>query len=194
MEFLSCFVLRRIKTIRLWVCRRSLDFCHCDSGAELLQLVIVRMIYESKKRVLLCPSRSRLFWWIGSCSCNFQSSKTTTGVLRAEGTGAVKGQRSEAKRNNWRGTRFAGSRPFMPDSLYPCTESKPGRRQPDEHCKAMRWRQPRTGLSPCRAWPLFGALRGVHAEVRARRMTRSGRGAAETYFRPGGNLPPSRTR
>ena len=28
----------------------------------------------------------------------------------------------------------------MPDSLYPCTESKPARRQPGEHCKAMRWR------------------------------------------------------
>jgi hypothetical protein len=102
MEYLSCFASSPYKTIRVWVCRRSLDFCHCDSGAALLQLVIVR-IYESKKRVLICPSRSRLFWWIGSCSCNFQSSKTMTGVLRAGGTGAVRGDRREAKRNKWKG-------------------------------------------------------------------------------------------
>jgi hypothetical protein len=33
----------------------------------------------------------------------FNPAKRTTGVLRAEGTGAVKGDRREAKRNKWRG-------------------------------------------------------------------------------------------
>jgi hypothetical protein len=35
----------------------------------------------------------------------FKSSKTTTGVLRAEGTGAVRGERSEAKQNKSTGGR-----------------------------------------------------------------------------------------
>jgi hypothetical protein len=63
----------------------------------------------------------------------FNPSKTTTGVCVPEGQ---RGQgRAKAMRNGInRGDPLAGSRRFMPDSLYPCTESKPARRQPGEHC------------------------------------------------------------
>ena len=53
----------------------------------------------------------------------------------------------------------------MPDSLYPCTESKPARRQPGEHCKAMRWRShardfsaPVKGVQPRRGFAFSGSL------------------------------------
>jgi hypothetical protein len=44
--------------------------------------------------------------------------RSAKGVLRAAGLARFKGERSEAKRNKWKGPA-CGEWPFMPDSLYP---------------------------------------------------------------------------
>ena len=105
--------------------------------------------------------------------------------------GAVNGDGREAKRNKSR-RPLAGSRWFMPDSLRPCTESKPTRRQPGEHCKAMRWRShacdfsaPVRGVQPRTGFAFSGSLsrlRFLVGKMVGNGLRRPPRGVPERKF------------
>ena len=100
-------------------------------------------------------------------------------------TGAVKGDRREAKRNIWR-DRFAEQAVYAGFAL-PLTESSS---QPEATGRAlqeaMRWRSHARDFS-AREGVAFGCC-GVSPQVRAGGWRGSAR-VAETRFRPGGSIP-----
>jgi hypothetical protein len=110
--------------------------------------------------------------------------------LRAGGLVRSRASVSEAKRNKSRDP-LAGSRRFMPDSLYPFTESKPAWRRPGEHCGAMRWRQATHGTFQPRPGACSrecDSLRGISFAASLESLVRwSGR--SEDPPGPGTQLP-----